>query len=919
VSEQICPNCNNPYETGDEVCRTCGFILPVTSQIITPGEILQTRYEIQEMVHSGGMGYVYLATDKRLYDRLCIVKQVKESIKSDAHRKKLEEEALRMSKLNHPNVAMILDHFTDGGYYFLVVERIYGKTLSEVFKERRGHLAENEVVSWAISICDVVSYLHKEGIVHRDISPDNIMLTGEGSIKFIDFGTLREFRYIAPGGTVGIGKYGYTPPEQWQGKPELRSDIFALGATIYYLLTGFLPLSREYVTRQAPQKEDFNATFPPIRTKNTNVSAQLEAVLQKALQLDVNDRHSSAAEFGEDLRNLERMEVKKVEVKKIPILSLETRHLNFANVKFGATVTKPLILRNTGTDKLTGKLTTNQPWLKVSPSSINLKSGQWNGKVTIDMRRLPPGFYGAGEINITTNGGQAKVTVDLSIAAEARPKEVGAKPKPISKPKARMPLRWAVISLGIILFLIAGGGGVYFTFGHLFIPSPTLAIQDVSASDITGTGAVLTWTTDKPANSQAEYGYTADCGLASALDEELVTSHRVELTGLQSNTICYFRVMSKGAGGKEAMSDTGQLTTLPTGAQPAPTPESPPPAPTPPAAAELSFKAKTYTNDEYGFSLQYPSDWVERPELLTTEYHVAAFSVTAFIPGVVIAHFDTVEPISNDWIAQSFKDMGNANFKIKSDLKEITLADGTKATTYEAEYISATGYDVRSFNMDADKGDKRIRLIIFTIEAFADYDEALFSEIAHTLTFKGTGAPSAPPAPQPTPAPPPAQKPAEQPPPAELSFEAKTYTNGKYGFSLQYPSDWVERPELLRKDAVAAFGVSAYVPGVIIQVFDADKPISVDWFISSYEAQANSSVRVVSPLTETTLADGTKATTYKVKYISATSGGYEVVSYGLDADKGDKRIRIVVFTIEGFEPYDEALSSEIAHTLRFTQ
>jgi hypothetical protein len=306
-----CPNCNNAYETSDEVCRICGSILPLSTAIIPAGKILQTRYEIQDLVHSGGMGYVYLATDKRLYDRLCIVKQIKEPIKSDTHRKKLEEEALRMAKLNHPNVAMILDHFIDSGYYFLVVERIHGKTLSEAFKEHRGRLTEDEVVSWAISMCDVVSYLHKEGVVHRDISPDNIMLTGEGSIKFIDFGTLRELRYIAPGGTVGMGKYGYTPPEQWQGKPEFRSDIFALGATIYYLLTGFLPLSREYLTRQTPQKDDFNPSFPPIRTKNHNISPQLEAVLQKALRLEVNDRYSSVAEFGESLRDLMKTEVKK--------------------------------------------------------------------------------------------------------------------------------------------------------------------------------------------------------------------------------------------------------------------------------------------------------------------------------------------------------------------------------------------------------------------------------------------------------------------------------------------------------------------------------------------------------------------------------------------------------------------------------
>lgn len=304
--EQSCPNCSKPYQIGDEVCRYCGLVFPFATVVISPGRTLQGRYEIQELIHTGGMGYIYLAKDKRLYGRPCIVKQVRESIKSESHQKKLEEEALSMTKLAHPNIAMILDHFVEDGYYFLVVERIVGKTLGEVFKERHGQFTEKEVLGWAVTICDIVSYLHSKGVIHRDISPDNIMLTEDNTIKFIDFGTSREFRYFGTGGTVGIGKYGYTPPEQWRGKPEQRSDIFALGATFYYLLTGFLPLSQVYVTGQSPQKEDFNPVFPPIRTRNPRISASFEAVLQKALQLDINNRFSSAAELGQALRSLEQ-------------------------------------------------------------------------------------------------------------------------------------------------------------------------------------------------------------------------------------------------------------------------------------------------------------------------------------------------------------------------------------------------------------------------------------------------------------------------------------------------------------------------------------------------------------------------------------------------------------------------------------
>ena len=311
MAERVCPNCSSPYQEGEEVCGNCRYVFP-SSAILPEGVVLRGRYEIQKLLHSGGMGYIYLAKDKNLFDRLCVLKQVRERIQSEEHRKKLEEEALRMSRLNHPNIAMIFDHFIESGFYFLVEERISGKTLSEVFRERQCHLNEDEVVSWAISICDVIAYIHHEGIIHRDISPDNIMLTDDGNIRFIDFGTLRELRYIDAGHTAGMGKYGYTPPEQWQGKSEPGSDIFALGATIYYLLTGFLPLSTSYRTGQSPQREDFYPQFPPIRTHNSQVSPNLEAVLERALQLDIHRRFASAIEMQRMLSSLKPEATKRV-------------------------------------------------------------------------------------------------------------------------------------------------------------------------------------------------------------------------------------------------------------------------------------------------------------------------------------------------------------------------------------------------------------------------------------------------------------------------------------------------------------------------------------------------------------------------------------------------------------------------------
>jgi hypothetical protein len=180
---------------------------------------------------------------------------------------------------------------------------------------------------------------------------------------------------------------------------------------------------------------------------------------------------------------------------------------------------------------------------------------------------------------------------------------------------------------------------------------------------------------------------------------------------------------------------TPPAATPPAATPPAATPPATPPA-APTAAGPTSYPAAAYTNDKYGFSIQYPKDWVARPELVTMPEHLAAFGVAAFVPGVVLYAYDADAPESKDWIVASLVKVGNVSPKVTSDIKEETLADGTKAYTYQAGYISATGYDIASYFLDADKDGKRIRVNVFTIDAFAPYDAKLFSEVAHTLTFK---------------------------------------------------------------------------------------------------------------------------------------------------------------------------------------
>ncbi|MGD0353448.1 MAG: hypothetical protein ABSB38_08155 [Dehalococcoidia bacterium] len=180
-----------------------------------------------------------------------------------------------------------------------------------------------------------------------------------------------------------------------------------------------------------------------------------------------------------------------------------------------------------------------------------------------------------------------------------------------------------------------------------------------------------------------------------------------------------------------------------------------------------------------------------------------------------------------------------------------------------------------------------------------------------------TVTPPAPPEQQATPpaeqqATPPAEQPATPPAAHQLTYTAKTYTNSQYGFSIQYPKDWVERPEIANGSLIIAFGVPGFVPGVSMSVRDANEPMTADWVVAANTAEGNTKVKVTSPPTETTLFDGTPAVQYVSKF---TSGQYDIVSFATSTDKNGKRIRATVWTIDAFSPYDEALFSEIAHTL----
>jgi outer membrane protein assembly factor BamB/tRNA A-37 threonylcarbamoyl transferase component Bud32 len=261
---------------------------------LNKGTVLQGRYEIIRTVALGGMGTVYQARDKRFTKvaRLCAIKEMINSA-PDPHLRELsiknfEREANILATLSHPAIPKIFDCFSEGNRSYLVLEFIEGQNLESLLKRTASFLPEEQVISWAIQICDVLSYIHSHKpnpIIFRDLKPSNIMLNNQDRIVLIDFGIAKVFQ-IGQKGTM-IGTEGYSPPEQYKGIADPRGDIYALGATVHHLLT----------QRDPRLEPPFTFHECPPRSLNPEVSERLEAVVMKALQYEIEDRYSSAEEM----------------------------------------------------------------------------------------------------------------------------------------------------------------------------------------------------------------------------------------------------------------------------------------------------------------------------------------------------------------------------------------------------------------------------------------------------------------------------------------------------------------------------------------------------------------------------------------------------------------------------------------------
>ncbi|MEQ8188245.1 MAG: serine/threonine-protein kinase [Candidatus Eremiobacterota bacterium] len=261
------------------------------------GVTLKNRYNIIKLLGKGGQCHVYLAFDTDMQEEVV----VKELIHKSKDQEILEQNVTLFKKeyellhrMDHKGLPKGYDYFQEKDRHFLVVEYVPGENLKKILEKQETEFPEQQVIELAIQMADVLVYLSRmkpHQVLIRDIKPANIMLTPEGMINFIDFTIARESDPSKTGDTVRIGSIGYAPPEQYKGKSDIRSDIYALGATIYQLLT-----------KHDPSITPFQ--FEPVRHLNPSISKNMERILQKALELDPSLRYQKPEDILNDLSSI---------------------------------------------------------------------------------------------------------------------------------------------------------------------------------------------------------------------------------------------------------------------------------------------------------------------------------------------------------------------------------------------------------------------------------------------------------------------------------------------------------------------------------------------------------------------------------------------------------------------------------------
>lgn len=267
-----------------------------------PGDLIADRYELEELVGSGGMSTVFRARDLQL-DRLVAIKILHERYVEDPeYVERFRREARAVAKLSHPNIVTVIDRGDDGGRQYIVFEHVKGENLKELVT-RTGRMSPRRALELVIPVADGLAFAHEHGLVHRDVKPQNVLLSSEGEVKVTDFGIARALDVehgVTQTGTV-LGTSEYLAPEQASGEPvSAATDEYSLGVVLWELLTGEVPFTGENFVAVALRH--VNEPPPRLLDQRPDLSPRLAAAVERALVKDPARRFPSMSAFAAELR-----------------------------------------------------------------------------------------------------------------------------------------------------------------------------------------------------------------------------------------------------------------------------------------------------------------------------------------------------------------------------------------------------------------------------------------------------------------------------------------------------------------------------------------------------------------------------------------------------------------------------------------
>lgn len=268
--------------------------------ILYPGTMLQDRYEILEKIGSGGMSEVYKAKCHKL-NRLVAIKVLKSEFTSDAtFVSKFKMEAQAAAGLSHPNIVNIYDVVDEGDIHFIVMELVEGITLKS-YIAKKGHLDVKEAIGIAIQVASGIEAAHEQHIIHRDIKPQNMLISMDGKVKVADFGIARAVSSQTMNAATVVGSVHYISPEQARGGySDERSDLYSLGITMFEMVTGHVPFEGDNTVTVA--LAHLEEPMPDPRTLNPDVSPSLARIILKCTEKRPERRYPNAAAVISDLR-----------------------------------------------------------------------------------------------------------------------------------------------------------------------------------------------------------------------------------------------------------------------------------------------------------------------------------------------------------------------------------------------------------------------------------------------------------------------------------------------------------------------------------------------------------------------------------------------------------------------------------------